>query len=151
MAQTTKSSLGTAQWAPPAIGPLPAHPSGRKTGKGKGIIAFHIGLVLGLGGVGTLVLVTIGRSLENVDPKTGMIILAAFIAFVILIASIRGAAPKSANTNPGWWPDPFGRHEHRYYDGKKWTDHTSDKGVSSVDPMSPLPATSPSNSTTTLG
>jgi uncharacterized protein YxjI len=33
-----------------------------------------------------------------------------------------------------WYPDPWGRHEHRYYDGAGWTEHVSDHGRQSVDP-----------------
>ena len=35
---------------------------------------------------------------------------------------------------PDWYPDPFGRHEHRYFDGAKWTEHVSSHGRQSVDP-----------------
>ena len=42
-----------------------------------------------------------------------------------------GAAPA------GWHPDPQERHELRYWDGSKWTDHVSDAGVTSKDPVTP--------------
>ncbi len=35
---------------------------------------------------------------------------------------------------PNWYPDPWGRHEHRYYDGQKWTEHVASHGRQSVDP-----------------
>ena len=35
----------------------------------------------------------------------------------------------------GWQPDPRGRHEYRYWDGKQWTDHVSDQGEVSTDPV----------------
>ena len=35
----------------------------------------------------------------------------------------------------GWHADPTGRHQVRYWDGTAWTDHVSDQGVQSVDPM----------------
>lgn len=35
----------------------------------------------------------------------------------------------------GWHPDPTGRHEHRYFDGSSWTDHVSDGGNLSTDPV----------------
>ncbi len=35
---------------------------------------------------------------------------------------------------PEWYPDPFGRHEQRYYDGAAWTEHVSSHGRQSVDP-----------------
>lgn len=34
-----------------------------------------------------------------------------------------------------WYPDPMGRHEHRYYDGSAWTDHVSSHGRQAVDPV----------------
>lgn len=37
----------------------------------------------------------------------------------------------------GWTPDPGGRHEYRFWDGSAWTDHVSDSGVQSVDPLAP--------------
>ncbi len=37
---------------------------------------------------------------------------------------------------PNWHPDPLNRHQLRYWDGTNWTDHVSDNGVTSVDPMS---------------
>jgi hypothetical protein len=33
----------------------------------------------------------------------------------------------------GWYADPHGRHEQRYFDGAQWTDHVADAGVASVD------------------
>ena len=37
----------------------------------------------------------------------------------------------------GWHPDPQCRHEIRYWDGAKWTDHVSDAGVTAKDPVTP--------------
>jgi uncharacterized protein YxjI len=34
---------------------------------------------------------------------------------------------------PGWYPDPAGRHEYRYWDGVIWTDHVSSHGRQSTD------------------
>lgn len=33
-----------------------------------------------------------------------------------------------------WYPDPFGRHEVRYWDGTRWTEHVASAGRQSVDP-----------------
>jgi uncharacterized protein YxjI len=33
-----------------------------------------------------------------------------------------------------WHPDPFGRHELRYWDGTRWTEHVSSHGKQSTDP-----------------
>jgi uncharacterized protein YxjI len=40
-----------------------------------------------------------------------------------------------ADTPANWYPDPNGRAELRYWDGKKWTDHVSTAGVQSTDPV----------------
>jgi len=37
----------------------------------------------------------------------------------------------------GWQRDPTARHEYRYWDGNRWTDDVSDRGVTSTDPMPP--------------
>jgi hypothetical protein len=44
----------------------------------------------------------------------------------------------------GWYPDPRGRHEHRYFDGSTWTDHVADDGRGSMDPVNaPSPPSEP--------
>ncbi len=35
---------------------------------------------------------------------------------------------------PGWYADPFGRHEARYFSGSAWTEHVSSHGRQSSDP-----------------
>lgn len=35
---------------------------------------------------------------------------------------------------PGWFPDPFGRHEVRWWDGARWTEHVASHGRQGVDP-----------------
>jgi hypothetical protein len=38
--------------------------------------------------------------------------------------------------NPArWHPDPTGRHQLRYWNGTAWTEHVSDRGVTSRDPL----------------
>ncbi|MGH9210791.1 MAG: phospholipid scramblase-related protein [Acidimicrobiales bacterium] len=34
---------------------------------------------------------------------------------------------------PGWYPDPYGRHETRWFDGNQWTEHVASHGRQSVD------------------
>ncbi len=34
---------------------------------------------------------------------------------------------------PNWYPDPWGRHEHRYFDGTNWTEHVASHGRQSID------------------
>jgi hypothetical protein len=38
---------------------------------------------------------------------------------------------------PGWYADPAGAHEHRYWDGTDWTEHVSVGGVASTAPVVP--------------
>ncbi|MGD0218860.1 MAG: CPBP family glutamic-type intramembrane protease [Acidimicrobiales bacterium] len=49
----------------------------------------------------------------------------------------RGAGHLLAGSAPGWFPDPFGRHAYRYWDGEIWTEHVYSgsygKDVVSVD------------------
>lgn len=47
-----------------------------------------------------------------------------------------GAAPV------GWYPDETGRHEYRYWDGARWTEHVSDRGVVGSDPFPGGPCSS---------
>jgi len=49
-------------------------------------------------------------------------------------------------TSPAaWHPDPYGRHEHRYWDGLRWTEHVSDGGRTSIDTpaAAPTPRSAP--------
>jgi hypothetical protein len=39
----------------------------------------------------------------------------------------------------GWHADPFGRFDHRYWDGERWTEHVSTAGQQAVDPPVPGP------------
>ena len=44
----------------------------------------------------------------------------------------------------GWWPDPGRRHQLRYHDGKRWTEHVSDNGFVTNDSYG-LPDVAPPN------
>jgi hypothetical protein len=49
-----------------------------------------------------------------------------------------------SSTAPGWYPDPYRRHQTRYWDGGRWTEHVSDGGSPSVDdPTAPAPPEAP--------
>lgn len=43
----------------------------------------------------------------------------------------------------GWHRDPSGRHEHRYFDGQRWTEHVSTGGRVGVDPVPSPPVRTP--------
>ena len=36
---------------------------------------------------------------------------------------------------PDWYPDPLGRHDHRWYNGNDWTADVADDGARRVDPL----------------
>lgn len=40
---------------------------------------------------------------------------------------------------PGWYPDPSGRHLHRWWDGAVWTDRVGDGSVEQHDPIGSTP------------
>lgn len=44
-----------------------------------------------------------------------------------------------ATTPPGWYSDPTGRYEHRYWDGQRWTSHVGANGQQRVDELPPRP------------
>jgi Protein of unknown function (DUF2510) len=44
------------------------------------------------------------------------------------------AATSASMTPAGWYPDPSGRYEMRYWDGDKWTEHVSRQGQTYTDP-----------------
>jgi hypothetical protein len=50
---------------------------------------------------------------------------------------LRGAPPShsSAAAPAGWYADPATRHEQRYWDGAQWTEHVTDRGRPSIDPV----------------
>jgi hypothetical protein len=59
------------------------------------------------------------------------------------LAELDAARPGLAAAGPSpevapaqWAPDPFKRHELRYWDGTAWTEHVSDSGTTAVDPPS---------------
>ncbi len=35
--------------------------------------------------------------------------------------------------SPGWYWDPATRHQYRYFDGARWTEHVADNGIASTD------------------
>jgi hypothetical protein len=83
------------------------------------LLTVPVALVLFLGGVLLAVIVAARRSrarhLQPAPATQG--------------TWAQGAAPA------GWFADPGRRHELRYWDGQRWTEHVSDRGTQAVDPM----------------
>jgi hypothetical protein len=44
---------------------------------------------------------------------------------------------------PGWYPDPFGRHDHRWWEGTHWTSHVASDGFASEEPETVAPVSQP--------
>ncbi len=45
-----------------------------------------------------------------------------------------GGVGDGSGTAPGWFKDPFVRHDQRYWSGTAWTEHVSDQGTPGTDP-----------------
>lgn len=71
---------------------------------------------------------------------------ALLVAFVVIRTRRMGSSPVAprlapdsgaarAPGGPGWFPDPAGRHERRYWDGSSWTEHVQDGQTPATDPL----------------
>ena len=49
-------------------------------------------------------------------------------------ASYQAGAGAPGQHPAGWYPDPFGRHETRWWDGQRWSEHVASHGRQAVDP-----------------
>jgi len=56
---------------------------------------------------------------------------------VVVVSVVRRGRPGNRLASPlaaaGWFADPTGRHQQRYWDGSRWTDAVSDDGVQASD------------------
>ena len=50
-----------------------------------------------------------------------------------------GNGPGAQQAPPGWYPDPTSRHQMRYFDGSVWSEHVTDEGRQTSDPLVPSP------------
>jgi hypothetical protein len=48
-----------------------------------------------------------------------------------------------------WYSDPLRRHQYRYWNGSTWTEHVSDAGKQSLDPPTPVTASTANSATGT--
>lgn len=48
---------------------------------------------------------------------------------------VAGTGGAGTSAPAGWYPDPTGRHQMRYWDSRVWTSHVSDAGTTSTDPI----------------
>ena len=56
---------------------------------------------------------------------------------ITVVAATPAGSPAAtpAGSPAGWHRDPAQRHELRYWDGTRWTEHVSDTGRAGVDPL----------------
>ena len=52
---------------------------------------------------------------------------------------MNGQSGQTPSAPAGWYADPLGRHERRYWDGAAWTDHIVDGTTQGMDPVSAPP------------
>ncbi len=50
-------------------------------------------------------------------------------------SSVPKPPPPPPASPPAWANDPFGRHDLRWWDGKRWTENVSDADQQSIDPL----------------
>lgn len=53
----------------------------------------------------------------------------------VTASDVEGHHPKKA----GWYQDPYRRHQVRYWDMTRWTEHVADRGIQGVDEPPALP------------
>jgi hypothetical protein len=84
------------------------------------LLTVPVVLVLFLGGVALAVVVAVrrGQARHRLQPA---------------VAGTAEAWAQGA-TPAGWFADPSRRHELRYWDGHRWTEHVADHGTQAVDP-----------------
>lgn len=90
-----------------------------------------ISLIPIIGGIWLLIYLiqdgTPGPNQYGPDPKTEI---------AMAPGAVQPTSPPMATATPaGWFPDPTGRHQTRYWDGAAWTSHVSDNGAGSIDPV----------------
>jgi hypothetical protein len=70
----------------------------------------------------------------------GYLVIGAVLPIVGIILALVAPSPgKLGQLTPaekqGWWPDPTGRFEHRYFDGRAWTRFVGRDGRPFEDPL----------------
>jgi len=84
------------------------------------------------------------RRMHDTD-HSGWWIIVPFVNFVFAVtegtrgSNRFGADPKASvgyvgsAVPAGWYPDPMGRHQHRYWDSTSWTSSVADNGIQAQD------------------
>ena len=92
--------------------------------------------------VGALVGLAIGAAKGR--PVLGVVLglLLGWIGWIILacLSTRSDTVTREQKPSRGWYPDPTGAHERRFFDGNQWMADVADKGVMSTDPIQVVPA-----------
>lgn len=90
----------------------------------------------------------LGRTLQAPAPVRPTASVEAAPAVLPAPAPERAAERRPAKPG-GWYADPSGQFEHRYFDGAQWTEHVVSGGLRQVDPVPRQPASARAASTVT--
>jgi TIR domain/Protein of unknown function (DUF2510) len=71
---------------------------------------------------------------QPVGPEVDGTLIGVSSSFVGTASRSSAGQDRPADPKPGWYADPSGEHEWRWFE-KKWTGHVSDHGRESVDPL----------------
>lgn len=97
---------------------------------GPGMVMTLLGVVVGLVGL------TVGALSPGDAPGAAMPVAAYGAAAPGAVGAPSATAGAGVPTSPaGWFADPTGRHELRYWDGRAWTAAVSDGGATAQDPV----------------
>ena len=103
--------------------------------KGRGGAGFVLGFLLGL--IGWIIIAVMDPTPEKMAENHARIAAIQGGRFVPEAVPDRQRAP---GADSQWGPDPYGRHDHRLFDGQAWTNKVSDSGQQSSDePSYPVP------------
>jgi Protein of unknown function (DUF2510) len=95
--------------------------------KGKGSTGLALGLILGV--IGVIITIFLKDSPE-VDARKHPIRQPS--EYARFANQAQGAV---GSGSAGWHPDPYLRHQSRYFDGAQWTANVATNGVQSTDPI----------------
>lgn len=104
------------------------------------LIAWGVGCV-----VGAVVGYAIGKARGRAGLGLTLGLLLGVIGWIIsaLLPRPSGQITRAQRPSRGWFPDPTGRHELRYFDGREWVAEVADAGVMGSDPITVAPVADP--------
>ena len=74
--------------------------------------------------------------LLSIRPQLDRVAVGAAVPYPAGPTQAPGTQPAMSGPQPGWYADPYARHELRYFDGLRWTDNVANGGVPGNDPAS---------------